>query len=186
MIKISKKTGDFSALSRTDIRVIAVVYDLELQRKEKLKANDKSIQLDIKTSNEEINENCDHESVQKTFSGLQIDENTHIDMGLEIGNKTDDMENTNMKFFEHTAVMDNMSLLDNESQEMETQIEDHKDFSGEDSDGWINPDNIHKYKQKNIEFASEDNRNKVEEDMVACITSDFAIQVNKVVNLISL
>lgn len=192
--EFAKKTGDYTSLSATDIKVMALTYQLEneIVGKDHLKT-EPSIQKTIKvtglpgfnteqnatatsgsnTESEESNDQLDNSS--KLGSNNQ-DENVR---NVEVTVKDIEESDGDSKLAEEIAdQIKNMDLRDdNEANECIVKVSDDEDDESEseesDSDDgeWITPGNL-KEKKKELEDGVFEEKN-VE---VACITSDFAMQ----------
>lgn len=192
--EFAKKTGDYTSLSATDIKVMALTYQLEKEivGKDHLKT-EPSIQKTIKVtglpgfnteqnatatseSNTESEESNDQLENSNKLGSNNQDENVR---NVEVTVKDIEESDEDSKLAEEIAdQIKNMDLRDdNEANECIVKVSDDEDDESEseesDSDDgeWITPGNL-KEKKKELEDGVFEEKN-VE---VACITSDFAMQ----------
>lgn len=196
--EFSQKTGDYPNLSATDIKVMALTYQLEKAevgidhiRKEPLvkkfvsilskplteKENDERINLDVSgfylPKRKEGNVS---EKVTTEIEPLKLDEQSkQITVEVEkLKLQSDDKEENESELTEN--LKDDLILPidhNSESSEYEEGTED------EDDDGWITPSNLNAAKKQMNSSNLEEKSVKV-----SCITTDFAMQnVLKQMNL---
>lgn len=184
--EFSKKTGDYPSLSATDIKVMALTYQLE---KEKVGTDHLNTEPQVKrevtfshhlpndiksvagfyvpekkeNQNSEEGDLCDSEvsDVTEKLDSLKCGEDVN-------GIKIDDIlapvkEESNVEKNENNSNSDNSGSEDCES-------DDDDDDDGSDDSGWITPQNIANKRQ---EIILEDSNEPLK---VACVTSDFAMQ----------
>lgn len=191
--EFAKKTGDYTSLSATDIKVMALTYQLEKEivGKDHLKT-EPSIQKTIKVTglpgfNTEQNATATSESnTESEESNDQLDNSNKLGSNnqdenvrnVEVTVKDIEESDEDSKLAEEIAdQIKNMDLRDdNEANECIVKVSDDEDESeSEESDSddgeWITPGNL-KEKKKELEDGVFEEKN-VE---VACITSDFAMQ----------
>lgn len=98
----------------------------------------------------------------------------------EESNKKDDEESKEEKDEEQNEEKEN----ENESEsENETSKDDNNNENGDDEEGWINPGNLEKIKKESKVDAEQENLGSTK-IKVACMTSDFAMQVYiKLINI---
>lgn len=177
----SKKTGDYPSLSATDIKVMALAYQIEKEKvgTEHLRTEpvvnrvvqyDSGIKIDDKPTsvtgfyspegetdkNEECNERLttNDENLVEKFATL------------DCGELDDTVEGQN--------VNEILASVDDEESADESGFDDE-----DDDDGWITPSNVQKAKKQMKDELFED-----KPVVVACITTDFAMQnVLKQMNL---
>lgn len=191
--EFSKKTGDYTSLSATDIKVMALSYQLEKEKVgiEHLKS-EPTMQKTLKVtglsgfdlhpeqnepakneSDESGNEDCTNEEINEENQKREAITKATTDNGAQ----SDDDE-----LAENIAEqIKNMDLKDDKElenvmvkvEESEEEYSDSEEEENSDSDGgeWITPDNL-KEKKKQLELGEFEEKS-VE---VACITSDFAMQ----------
>lgn len=192
--EFAKKTGDYTSLSATDIKVMALTYQLEKEivGKDHLKT-EPSIQKTIKVTglpgfNTEQNATATSESnTESEESNDQLDNSSKLGSNnqgenvrnVEVTVKDIEESDEDSKLAEEIAdQIKNMDLRDdNEANECIVKVSDDEDdeLESEESDSddgeWITPGNL-KEKKKELEDGVFEEKN-VE---VACITSDFAMQ----------
>ncbi|PZC75240.1 hypothetical protein B5X24_HaOG206547 [Helicoverpa armigera] len=196
--EFSKKTGDYRSLSATDIKVMALTYQLE---KEKIGTDhlktDPTMQKIVKVTglsnyNSNGNEKPDEDSEKVNQETGEPTEGTDEETGeVKIKNvtnvpeqkPTDDENNANDNDEEDAEQIaeqiKNMDLQDANIDDIIVKVNDDEEESGSeededsDSDGgeWITPGNVAE-KRKEMELGEFEEKS-VE---VACITSDFAMQ----------
>lgn len=193
--EFSKKTGDYTSLSATDIKVMALTYQLEKEKvgTEHLK-NEPTMQKTIKvTGLSGYNPHPDDEIIEaghrQTETDVKSTENnqcypeSHTDVNnqdkkVEVNiqeneNVESDEEKTPEDIAEQIKNMDlnvdDLMIKVSDNEEEETESEE----SESDSDGgeWITPGNL---AEKKREMDAGEFEEKAVE--VACITSDFAMQ----------
>ena len=92
-------------------------------------------------------------------------------------NKKDDEESKEEKDEEQNEEKENENENENESEsENETSKDDNNNENGDDGEGWINPGNLEKIKKESKVDAEQENLGSTK-IKVACMTSDFAMQV---------
>lgn len=191
--EFAKKTGDYTSLSATDIKVMALTYQLEKEivGVDHLKT-EPSIQKTIKVTGLpgfNTDQNATATSLSNTESEESNDKldskdnnasNTQVEMSnVEVTVKDVEESDEDSKLDEEIAnQIKNMDLRDdNETNECIVKVSDDEEDGSEseesDSDDgeWITPGNL-KEKKKELEDGVFEEKN-VE---VACITSDFAMQ----------
>lgn len=193
--EFSKKTGDYTSLSATDIKVMALTYQLEKEKvgTEHLK-NEPTMQKTIKvTGLSGYNPHPDDEIIEaghrqtetdvKSTENNQCNPESHTDVNnqdkkVEVNiqeneNVESDEEKTPEDIAEQIKNMDlnvdDLMIKVSDNEEEETESEE----SESDSDGgeWITPGNL---AEKKREMDAGEFEEKAVE--VACITSDFAMQ----------
>ncbi|KAM3958365.1 RNA-binding protein NOB1 [Aphomia sociella] len=187
----AKKTGDYTSLSATDIKVMALTYQLEKENVgvEHLKT-EPTMQKIVKVSgigefnihpegkkhtrnNTESEASDNRQSTTKEMANTQkTDENDEAKkIQLDIENTNEDSDN------ELEEQLKNINLADGEVDNIIAKVSDEEEETENeeesDSDGgeWITPGNIAD-KKKEMEIGEFEDKS-VE---VACITSDFAMQ----------
>lgn len=182
--EFSKKTGDYTSLSATDIKVMALTYQLEKEKigTEHLKneptmqktlkvtglsgynqhPNDKTTESDQKLSETETQSANSNSEVKKVEVNIQDTENAESDDEKIPEDITEQIKNMDLN-------VDELMVKVSDDEEEETGSEE----SESDSDGgeWITPGNL---AEKKREMDAGEFEEKAVE--VACITSDFAMQ----------
>nr|XP_026498201.1 RNA-binding protein NOB1 [Vanessa tameamea] len=199
--EFSKKTGDYTSLSATDIKVMALTYQLE---KEILGTShlktEPTMQKTVKVSGlSSFNSNNENKTEAESVNTADLTSDSNLN--INITNKDDEIsknidkpfitkvgnDETNDENIEENTLdeaiaeqIKNMDLReDNEadacivkvSDNEETDSEQSEEESDSDDGDWITPANL-KEKRKEMEDGEFEDIN-VE---IACITSDFAMQ----------
>ncbi|XP_013174076.1 PREDICTED: RNA-binding protein NOB1 [Papilio xuthus] len=193
----SKKTGDYTSLSATDIKVIALTYQLEKEKvgTEHLKS-EPTMQKTIKVSglsnfnlHPESKDNVENKE-EKEFPDNNEANSSDVEKSNENLLKQNETLECENKFSVNTEEKEkelaediaeqikNIDLKDDSElnnvmvkvsdEEEDSESEDETDSDGEE---WITPSNLAQ-KKKDMEMGEFEEKN-VE---VACITSDFAMQ----------
>jgi len=157
----AKKTGDYAFLSGVDLRVLALVYTLDVESKGSaahLRTQPPNFSATAAAKDSDKKDEQDEEEEE----GEENEEET-VD-------NNNDKENTNS-----TQPDTNNNLNTNTTQPEEQQQPKPVETKpkNDDDDGWITPDNIGKVRAKRGQF--EDDL-KAEEVDVGCFTTDFAMQ----------
>ncbi|CAH0399588.1 unnamed protein product [Chilo suppressalis] len=192
----SKKTGDYTSLSATDIKVIALTYQLENEKvgADHLKT-EPTMQRTVKVTgiasfnpepeNNEEDKGVDinNTSLKSELSGstdTESNENTQLDNTCEVSSTeglTPKLKDSNEHTVEITNLIQNIDLKDDEINNVLVTVEseDEEEYTSEESDSdggeWITPGNLAQ-KKKETELGEFEEK----EVEVACITSDFAMQ----------
>ncbi|RVE42596.1 hypothetical protein evm_012765 [Chilo suppressalis] len=192
----SKKTGDYTSLSATDIKVIALTYQLENEKvgADHLKT-EPTMQRTVKVTgiasfnpepeNNEEDKGVDinNTSLKSELSGstdTESNENTQLDNTCEVSSTeglTPKLKDSNEHTVEITNLIQNIDLKDDEINNVLVTVEseDEEECTSEESDSdggeWITPGNLAQ-KKKETELGEFEEK----EVEVACITSDFAMQ----------
>ncbi|XP_026498201.2 RNA-binding protein NOB1 [Vanessa tameamea] len=199
--EFSKKTGDYTSLSATDIKIMALTYQLE---KEILGTShlktEPTMQKTVKVSGlSSFNSNNENKTEAESVNTADLTSDSNLN--INITNKDDEIsknidkpfitkvgnDETNDENIEENTLdeaiaeqIKNMDLReDNEadacivkvSDNEETDSEQSEEESDSDDGDWITPANL-KEKRKEMEEGEFEDIN-VE---IACITSDFAMQ----------
>lgn len=207
----AKKTGDFATLSSTDIKVLALTYELEKQlvgtdhlRKEPIVAktaytakpaeNSQSrtalpgfynpTNQEEESESDEIEEDMEEEEE----GGKTAEEAQEEEINEELIEKLCTMDISPSSSDQSNDILQPVNNNESEeiSNEMELEEDDHDEGNSDnesekddDDEGWITPSNI-KTVKKNFSGDILEDR----EVVVACITTDFAMQnVLKQMNL---
>ncbi|GJQ84574.1 hypothetical protein Trydic_g238 [Trypoxylus dichotomus] len=204
--EFAQKTGDYPNLSATDIKVMALTYQLEKTevgtdhlRKEPIVK--KTVNLFTKPNEEKINLDVTgffiptkqkNRGNSRNVSECDDSENKTEDLTLKLDclKLKNQVTNDNLTEISAQTSNDDVSACESEDplhdlvltrcEEEDDNIEESSDYDDEsDDDGWITPSNINEAKK-------QINSRNVEEKSVkvACITTDFAMQnVLKQMNL---
>ncbi|XP_034424905.1 RNA-binding protein NOB1 isoform X3 [Hippoglossus hippoglossus] len=196
VMEFSKKTGDYPSLSATDIKVMALTYQLELEhvgsqhlrREPEVKVNVQSTQRHPETPVNVAGFHFPSKKPADASSRKQTQQETNA------SNPTDGDEFNSFQFWREQLPSINDDLLellkvdgvsvsdsrsdtspkaenrsDDEDKENEPEEEEEED-DDEDGGGWITPSNIKQVKMDSADWtAPADVR-------VGCLTTDFAMQ----------
>lgn len=188
--EFSKKTGDYPSLSATDIKVMALTYQLEKElvgvehlRTEPIVKKEVNIYSNNKSATIEINSDVTgfHFPGKKTEL-TKTDEEKEVE-SEDCEQKDDEQVSTNLaEKFESLDcnISDDEDYEDIlEPVEQDDEIDQETDDEEDDDEGWITPSNVKAAKQQINSDLLEEKQVKV-----ACITTDFAMQnVLKQMNL---
>ncbi|KAL1957042.1 hypothetical protein VTO42DRAFT_6419 [Malbranchea cinnamomea] len=188
--EFARKTGDRAVLSKTDLEVIALAYDIECERNGgdwRLRRVPGQKKINGVPPTAKADEEQKKESTEEGQGQEKRNEET-IDQAAESVEKvveevTADLLATTLcdekeKFDEKTsteAEEDPSESVNNEQGEGETSTgEEEIDESDSDADGWITPSNIKKRQAKDAALAGVSPEPQTMQ--VATITTDFAMQ----------
>jgi RNA-binding protein NOB1 len=191
----ARKTGDLDVLSKPDIQIVALAYELECERnggdwrlrkapgqkgmngkppvKEEIKSEDKE---DVKSEEAVDGKQEDAAEPKQEETVETLSENTTDSSVQQISEdlaqtKIDEIENTASE----EAVAQDAQPAD-AAQSIAT-AQDEADDSGEDSDGgWITPSNLKKHQEKDSSGSTESTQSPQSVLQVATLTTDFAMQ----------
>ncbi|CAH1109687.1 unnamed protein product [Psylliodes chrysocephalus] len=188
--EFSKKTGDYPSLSATDIKVMALTYQLEkekigtahlrlepIMQKPELTTENKTIDMNADVTGfflpvEAKNEDKDEYLIKDDDNENELKEKFDTSVQKEeIIQKLDELELLEIKSDELLVPLNKEENVENENIEFDEDEGIEDDDEDDDDSGWITPSNLKIAKQQvNSELMEEKN---VE---VACITTDFAMQ----------
>ncbi|RWS20027.1 RNA-binding protein NOB1-like protein, partial [Leptotrombidium deliense] len=155
----AKKTGDFSFLSLTDIKVIALTYALEKQFNgtEHLHSEPNEQRIITKTTNKVVKTDANIDGFYYPKNGNK----SESDVKTNDFNNEKQIENEN-----DTEFISNLNATNTSPNE--------EDEDDEDDAGWITPSNIKEIQQKvsSISLTEETSQKTI----VGCITGDFSMQ----------
>ncbi|KAI4719583.1 D-site 20S pre-rRNA nuclease [Aureobasidium sp. EXF-10727] len=178
----ARKTGDLDVLSKPDIQIVALAYELECERNGgdwRLRRNPGQkgmngkppVKDDVKpeeegeAKQEEATETKQQETIEATA------EQTTPDASVQ--QISDDLAQTKINAVEN-MVSEEPVIQD--AQPTETSQAEAED-SGEDSDGgWITPSNLKKHQEKDSSGSTESTQAAQSVLQVATLTTDFAMQ----------
>lgn len=185
MTEFAKKTGDYSTLSATDIKVMALTYQLEVEANgcEHLKTEPTVKKTIVVAPKPPGPRNVE------TLAGFYMPKSTEVDLlaekveGVSIQGSElnpESVDNLVQEDIQETRVSESNEIPSeslNDDQEYETDEEEEltdEEEEDDDSDGggWITPGNIEQVKHSMTGVTET-----VQLD-VACLTTDFAMQVN--------
>lgn len=194
--EFAKKTGDYTSLSATDIKVMALTYQLEREKvgTEHLK-NEPSMQKtvkvtgltnfnlhpienkgtdsqsetnDSKVTEPETDDNCNtKEDIVSSKTTVENSEPAKVNIQGGDDQLAEDIVNK-IKNMELNDVDNIMVKLSESDQKEDSEIEDESDSDGGD---WITPENLAEKKKE-----ADMGEFEAKPAEVACITSDFAMQ----------
>lgn len=182
----AKKTGDFPSLSATDLKVIALTYQLEKERVgvSHINVEPTNRLINVSSASEETHVNLpgfynpkhDNHDNKTTESEITSTESVSSNDD-DIIEMTESLKNFNSEVFEHSS-NDDLLVAVEENHKDEVN-DDDDDYEEDDEEDWITPTNIHEAKIKSSGLSAEEKHVKV-----ACMTTDFAMQnVLKQMNL---
>ena len=161
VVNFSRKTGDFSQLSATDVKVIALTLRLEKEVN-----GDQNIRSEPQMS----------KVVNKTTLDL-----SQANVGFYTSDKNtknyvkDNESKANEEKEDNENIVDKQ-LKNSDENEVEEEVDSEEEFSAdEDSEeGWITPNNVEEIRRQMMGIKVED---EVEEELtVGCLTGDYAMQ----------
>ncbi|KAI4793651.1 D-site 20S pre-rRNA nuclease [Aureobasidium sp. EXF-8845] len=175
----ARRTGDLDVLSKPDIQIVALAYELECERnggdwrlrktpgqkgmngKPPVKEEVKSEET-VETKQEDTAETVSEETVTEP-SVQQISEELAQTMIKEAENTSE------------AAVAQDAQPVD--AAQINETAQDEAEDSGEDSDGgWITPSNLKKHQEKDSGGSTESTQTPQSVLQVATLTTDFAMQ----------
>lgn len=189
---VARKTGDLAILSRPDLDILALTYELELQRNgssnirtvpgQKLekegpatKENESTGALkasDIEDKNSEPSVGI---TSDRTQSGVPVQEVTHVSKSaLDTTDLSDAaaslqiLNDTRQEYLEPTPI--------SASADASNTVSPPEADSDSDAEGWITPSNILKHQAKDARSNTTQPISPEQPLDVACITTDFAMQ----------
>ncbi|KAF9133940.1 Nin1 binding protein [Mortierella sp. 14UC] len=200
----ARKTGDLAVLSATDLRVLALAYQLELEtcgmkriRAEPLRANVQptgnrppATPRRTKHSAKEVTGDFEDEesTTATTEEGQQDQEQENTVLEEESEDESDDDEETkDQDVQEISGKLENLTTEEGKAELKEEEIKDASESTPEtteatekndedDDDGeWITPENVKKFKRHGTLKPKKKVR-KMLLMQVACTTGDFAMQ----------
>ncbi|OJD19205.1 hypothetical protein AJ78_00818 [Emergomyces pasteurianus Ep9510] len=185
--EFSRKTGDRAVLSRQDLEILALAYEVECER------NGGDWRLRREPGQKGINgmppaklEKGEKKEEEGTRDAVEADPDSRVDDSVE--NVTNDLAETNLGDKQEEAQVDfadspnsaEETHVDEPSAQDVTQTQayesadDDDDDDDDDDEGWITPSNIKKRQAKDAVAAAASAETKTMQ--VATITGDFAMQ----------
>lgn len=194
----ARKTGDLDVLSKPDIQIVALAYELECERnggdwrlrktpgqkgmngkppvKEEVKSEE--VQSEEVKSEEAGDGNQEDAAEPKQEQTVEtLPEKTATDSSVQqisehlAQTKIDQVENTTSE----EAVAQDAQPAD--AAQSTATAQEEADDSGEDSDGgWITPSNLKKHQEKDSSGSTESTQSPQSLLQVATLTTDFAMQ----------
>lgn len=193
IIGFARRTGDLEVLSRTDLEVLALAYELEIEKnngdwrlrntpgqktlngKPPAKEGAESTESKTEEPAQEISrEEADESSLDKGVEKLHI-EAKGPDADATTDPETAKLEAHNIPH-ESTEATDlaNKPLVEGEKED-EVIVQEGEDSAEDDDDGWITPSNIKKQKAKDDGTSMQPGKQPITLQ-AAVLTSDFAMQ----------
>nr|CAG4643283.1 EOG090X07WR [Ilyocryptus agilis] len=156
MTEFAKKTGDYASLSATDIKVLALVYELEVEANgaDHLKSEPQMKKSIVVSPRPPGSDQVDK------IAGF------YLPKADEVDELADQVAETKI---EEEVVDDEDEGSDGDSDEKE-EVEEEEEDDGDDDDGWITPANI-----EHVKHSMSGVLESVQLE-VACLTTDFAMQ----------
>ncbi|CAG9771971.1 unnamed protein product [Ceutorhynchus assimilis] len=171
--EFAKKTGDYPSLSATDIKVMALTYQLE-----KEKVGVEHLRTEPVLQKPEINLDKPVDEIHPDISGFYLPgaleekfENLEVGTTDSSANDNPDNSGTNENPDDSSA-NDNLDSSANDDN-LANEKEDSSSSANEEDDdiGWITPSNINQAKKQINSQLMQD-----KQVQVACMTTDFAMQ----------
>ena len=191
----ARKTGDLQVLSRTDVQVLALAYELECERnhgdwrlrkvpgqkglngspppkgqsEDELQASTQDLLRVASPSSAEIpagNHSANESIISKPTSTPVIENTDAISTGLA-SLLVIQADDVKDERLSHTEVC----ILDNNERN-----DDTLDSDLSDSEGWITPSNLKRHQAKDQNAGTAPSKGNVKTMQVAIITGDFALQ----------
>ena len=200
VIDFAKKSGDFAALSRTDLQLLALTYELECERNEGdwrlrsvpgQKVQNGACSHDPKAVQDEHSENtvlpeklASEGSLVLDCTDLAATQSPNAMFRNEQGSvnpKNISQASSDSIPLEKLIIGDRDAILDppeDHQQQSEDATRDHPSeelSETSDSEGWITPSNIKKHQTRELN-ASTTPESHDSVMQVACMTTDFAMQ----------
>lgn len=189
--EFSKKTGDYPSLSATDLKVIALTYQLEKEhvgiehiRSEPI--TQKTVNVVTTHADNNLKADVVGFFAPNNISNVEVELEQSSEVAQNVTDKfksNSELSDQNFEEEFQTLNLENLQNSDDESNIL-VAVEDETDSNSEDDDeddniGWITPSNVNKAKKQMNCQAAEEVSVKV-----ACMTTDFAMQnVLKQMNL---
>ncbi|KAK9497657.1 hypothetical protein O3M35_004345 [Rhynocoris fuscipes] len=183
--EFAKKTGDFLYLSATDIKLLALTYQLEKQLVgvDHLRTEPILIKtLEPLTSNLPDNIPGFYTPTQQNGNNIIADDGDNENDAESNAEDEDEEENSDSNLqevpelrFQHAdEILQQFSRLSCQTFSSDVNEEKEEEEDEEDSDGaaWITPSNLKRYGQVTQSY----NSNEIKSHAVACLTNDFSMQ----------
>ncbi|KAL9586111.1 MAG: hypothetical protein Q9203_003970, partial [Teloschistes exilis] len=189
---VARKTGDFAVLSRPDLDILALTYELELQRNgssnirtvpgQKLEKEGSAIKgkestgaLKPKNREDKNSEPSVGITSDRTQSGVPVHEVT--DVSISTLDSTDLSDAAASLQISNDARQESLEPIpDSASADASDTILRPEVDSDSDAEGWITPSNIQKHQAKDAHSSTTLPVSLEQPLDVACVTTDFAMQ----------
>uniref|UniRef100_A0A3Q3NK27 RNA-binding protein NOB1 n=1 Tax=Labrus bergylta TaxID=56723 RepID=A0A3Q3NK27_9LABR len=164
--EFSKKTGDYPSLSATDIKVLALTYQLELEHvgSQHLK-KEPEIKVNIQSTQR-------HPETPINVAGFHFPSKTPRETRTERPKPADGDEYNAFHFWRTPLQSIDSELLELLEDQSDDEDEDKEEEEDDDDDGggWITPSNIKQLKMDSGDWTAP------ADVKVGCLTTDFAMQ----------
>ena len=188
VISFAKKSGDFSVLSRADLELLALTYELDCERN----GGDGRLrkapgQMSPGTVENEKSEGSSSDvsnrpltlSTEDTPRGSQTDmvvEQHEDQQPIGIGELSDELRDIKLEQYldETSTTTYQVERPFRPPTDQVPELEDDKSYS-DNTEGWITPSNLHKHQTKHLQGSPPKISNEPR-IQIACITTDFAMQ----------
>lgn len=164
--EFARKTGDRAVLSKTDIEVLALAYEVECER------NGGDWRLRSVPGQKQVN---GKPPVKEEEKPAQTEEKAE---GAEVDKITEDMKSTTLDGEAPTEQETNATTETNGNESTPQNAEENEDGSDSDSGGWITPSNLKK-RQARDEDVSLGSSPEPKTMQVATMTTDFAVSLQR-------
>ncbi|KAI5200333.1 D-site 20S pre-rRNA nuclease [Aureobasidium subglaciale] len=178
----ARKTGDLDVLSKPDIQIVALAYELECERNGgdwRLRRNPGQKGMNGKppvkeeVKPEETEEPKNEEIGETKQEQTAAEETTEQPIEASVQQISEDLAQTKIEEVQQVA---SEQPVAQDAQPTPTTEEVAED-SGEDSDGgWITPSNLKKHQEKDSSGSTESTQTQQSVLQVATLTTDFAMQ----------
>lgn len=194
----ARRTGDLDVLSKPDIQIVALAYELECERNggdwrlrktPGQKGMNGKPPVKEEAKSEEIGETKQEDAVEtKQDDAAEIKQEEAIENVSEetatnssVQQISEELAQTNIEEAENTTseetVAQDAQPTDTAEPTATATAQDEVEDSGEDSDGgWITPSNLKKHQEKDSGGSTESTQTPQSVLQVATLTTDFAMQ----------
>ena len=184
----ARKTGDLDVLSKPDIQIVALAYELECERNGgdwRLRKNPGQkgmngkppVKEDVKSEEAADGKQEDATETKQEETTETLPENSNTDSSVQ--QISEDLAKSKIEEVENTASEDSVAQDAQPADVAQTNAtaQEEAEDSGEDSDGgWITPSNLKKHQEKDSSGSTESTQSAQSVLQVATLTTDFAMQ----------
>jgi len=184
----ARKTGDLDVLSKPDIQIVALAYELECERNGgdwRLRKNPGQkgmngkppVKEDVKPEEAADGKQEDATETKQEETTETLPENSNTDSSVQ--QISEDLAKSKIEEVENTASEDSVAQDAQPADVAQTNAtaQEEAEDSGEDSDGgWITPSNLKKHQEKDSSGSTESTQSAQSVLQVATLTTDFAMQ----------
>jgi RNA-binding protein NOB1 len=167
VVEFAKKTGDFAVLSRTDMEVVALCLDLEVQL-----CKEYGLELALKDTplfeKVQVGGDGSNSSKHEPDGWYTPPSPTPSAEGEDAEEQSDEDDSKDLS--------DNVQELCIDAQDINIEDDAVDDEQDDDDDGWITPKNIKSKKSKAKNSTSTDLATKDLTEHAACMSMDYAVQ----------